>query len=202
MAPGKLGRLVGRSEDPLWESFINRPPADPNNDITPAILAAPEGNIYPVKTELSDPATNSGNIKGWALWLGADLVGVVKLEPLHRLGDGDPEASNEEEESEKYRFGIVCVVGSPYDSDKALGIGGQRAVQTGAIVTFFLGGYIRELGYSATIGGADRMAVAAAAGLGKPGKDGNLVVKGRKGHVHVTDVVLTDLPLAPDNTLE
>jgi hypothetical protein len=199
MKLGLLSRLGGKSKDQLWDNFLNRALADPNNDITSAILQAPEGIIYPVKTELSDPATTSRNIKGWASWLGADLVGIVRIEPSHPIID-DSLAASRDEENEPYSFAIVCAVGSLYDPNKAKGLGGQRAVQIGAFVNFFVGGYIRELGYAATIGGADRMAVAVAAGLGRAGKDGNLVVRGRKDYVHVTDVVRTDLPLAPDST--
>ena len=47
-----LGRwLTGGSRDPLWDHFINRTPADPKNNLTPALQGAPEGRIYPVKTD-------------------------------------------------------------------------------------------------------------------------------------------------------
>jgi hypothetical protein len=186
-----LGRWRARgTRDPLWHHFIYHAPADPKNDLTPALQGAPEGRIYPVRTEVSDPHTMSGQIKELAQWFGADLVGIAALQPAYLRPDSQSEAP--------YPFAIVCVIGSDYDPQEAKGLGGQLAVRDGAVITHHLRNYIRELGYRASIGGADPLAVAVAAGLGTLDRKGHLVTSLRSTHSHVADAILTDLPLAPD----
>ena len=90
----KFGRWLldrwraGARRDPLWDHFINRTPTDPKNNLTPALQGAPEGRIYPVKTEVSEPQTMSRQIKELGQWLGADLVGIAALQPAHLRPDG------------------------------------------------------------------------------------------------------------------
>jgi hypothetical protein len=182
--------LTGGSRDPLWDHFIYRAPADPKNNLTPALQGAPEGRIYPVKTEVSDPQTMARQIKELGQWFGADLVGVAALQAAHLQPGGQSEA--------QYPFAIVCAIATDYDPRDAKGLGGQLAAQNGAVVSHHLRNYIRELGYRASIGGADPLAVAVAAGLGTLDRSGRLVTKMRSPHIHVADAILTDLPLAPD----
>jgi epoxyqueuosine reductase len=198
-------RTGGRS-DPLWDHFIYRAPADPKNNLTPALQGAPEGRIYPVKTEVSDPHTMSRQIKELAQWFGADLVGIAALQPGYMPvgGQSDTAGSSSEEtdppenSAPRYPFAVVCAIATDYDPREAKGLGGQSAVQTGAVVNHHLRNYIRELGYRASIGGADPIAVAAAARLGRLDSDGRLVTSMQAAYVHVADAILTDLPLAPD----
>jgi len=186
-----LGRwFTGGARDPLWDHFIYRAPTDPKNNLTPALQGAPEGRIYPVKTEVSDPHTMSLHIKELARWFGADLVGIAALQPAHMQPGVQSDA--------RYLFAIVCAIATDYDPREAKGLGGQLAVQNGAVVNHHLRNYIRELGYRASIGGADSLAVAAAAGLGKRDRSGRFVSTIRGTQVHVADAILTDLPLAPD----
>jgi hypothetical protein len=190
-ARGLMGRwLTGRSRDPLWDHFINRTPADPKNDLTPALQGAPEGRIYPVKTEVSDPKTMSGQIKELGQWLGADLVGIAAMQPALRRLDGNSDA--------QYPFVIVCAIGTDYDPAAARGLGGQLAVQNGAVVNHHLRNYIRELGYRTSIGAADPLAVAVAAGMGTLDRNGRLITRMRRPYIYVADAILTDLPLSPD----
>lgn len=192
----RLGRWLrsrwrtGRAKDPLWEHFIYRAPADPKNDLTPALQRAPEGRIYPVKTEVSDPHAMSRQIKELGQWFGADLVGITALEPA-QVQAGSPS-------DVPFPFAIVCALATEYDPQEAPGLGGQLVVRNGAVVNHHLRNYIRELGYRASIGGADPIAVATAAGLGQPDKAGRFITKLRAAHTHVADAILTDLPLAPD----
>jgi len=198
-------RTGGRS-DPLWDHFIYRAPADPKNNLTPALQEAPEGRIYPVKTEVSDPHTMSRQIKELAQWFGADLVGIAALQPayLQPGGQSDVEVSSSEDTegqentTRRYPFAVVCAIATDYDPREAKGLGGQLAVQNGAVVNHHVRNYIRELGYRASIGGADPLAVAAAAGVGGLDSDGRLVTSMQAAYVHVADAILTDLPLAPD----
>jgi hypothetical protein len=202
-----LGRwLKGETRDPLWDHFINRAPADPKNNLTAALRGAPEGRIYPVKTEVSDPHTMASQIKELARWFGADLVGIAALQSAH-LQPGGQSATEDsstaaiegpEHTARQYPFAIVCAIATDYDPREAQGLGGQLAVQNGAVVNHHLRNYIRELGYRASIGGADALAVATAAGLGTVDKRGRFVTPRRGVHIHVADAILTDLPLAPD----
>jgi Reductive dehalogenase subunit len=186
-----LGRwLTGGERDPLWHHFIYHTPADPNNNLTPALQGAPEGRIYPVKTEATDPQTMSHQIKELGLWLGADLVGVAALQPAHLRSGARSDVP--------YPFAVVCAIVTDYDPAEAKGLGGQLAVQNGAVVNHHLRNYIRELGYRASIGGTDPVAVAVAAGLGTLERNGRLVTKLHSPYVHVADAILTNLPLAPD----
>jgi hypothetical protein len=186
-----LGRWLKRGAgDPLWEHFIYRAPADPKNNLTAALQGAPEGRIYPVKTEVSDPDTMSRQIKELGRWFGADLVGIAALQPSYMQAGGQSDA--------QYPFAIVCAIASDYDPREAKGLGGQLAVQNGAVVNHHLRNYIRELGYRASSGGADPVAIATAAGLGQLDRHGRFVASIRSAHIHVADPVLTDLPLAPD----
>jgi hypothetical protein len=187
----RLGRwLTGGRGGLLWDHFINRAPADPKNNLAPALQGAPEGRIYPVKTEVSDPQTMSRQLKELGRWVGADLVGVAALRPAHLRSGSQSDVP--------YPFAVVCAIASDYDPKEAKGLGGQLAVQNGAVVNHHLRNYIRELGYRASIGGADPLTVAVAAGLGRLDRNGRLVTKMRSFYVHVADPILTDLPLAPD----
>ena len=173
-----------RTDDPYWDFFINTPPADLANSIVELIRSAPEGNVFPGKAELHTPEITSSHVKGLARYLGADLAGIAKL------------AANEGAE---YPFAVVCAVRAECDPREAPGLGGQVAVQNGLFITFILGAWIRELGFRATAAAdpnAERLA--AAAGLGTIDPDGRLVTPEYGTGVHVADVILTDLPLAPD----
>jgi epoxyqueuosine reductase len=198
---------AGGRRDPLWDHFIYRALADPKNNLTPALHGAPEGRIYPVKTEVSDPHTMSRQIKELAQWFGADLVGIAALQPAHLQpgGQSDAEARGSEDtgppenSARQFSFAVVCAIATDYDPREAKGLGGQLAVQNGAVVNHHVRNYIRELGYRASIGGADPIAMAAAAGLGRLDSNGRLVTSTRAAHIHVADAILTDLPLAPDS---
>jgi hypothetical protein len=201
-----LGRWFTREgKDPLWEHFIYRAPTDPKNNLTPALQSAPEGRIYPIKTEVSDPHTMSRQIKELAQWFGADLVGIVALQPgqLSPGAQSGASVSTEtteplESRADRYPFAIVCTMASEYNPEAAKGLGGQLAVQNGAVVNHHLRNYIRELGYRASIGGADPIGMAMVAGLGTLDRRGRFVPRSQAAHVHVADPILTDLPLAPD----
>jgi hypothetical protein len=168
-------------DDPYWDTFIHRAPADPNNVISHAFKQVQPGGVNPVRTEVHSPNVMSSHVKDLAKFYGADLVGVV--------GFSDA------------RFGIVCVVRSEYDTRSAVGVGGHTPAMKGLFATFTVGAYIRELGYAADASDADREHLAAAAGLGSLTADGRLVTPQFGTAVHVSDVMLTDLPLQPDGVV-
>jgi hypothetical protein len=164
-------------DDPYWDAFINRPPADPNNLIPHGFKQVTPGGINPAKTEVHSPNVMASHVKELAQFYGADLVGIVQL----------PD-----------KFAIVCVLRSDYDTRTARGIGGQTPALKGLFATYTLGAYIRELGYAADSSETDRERLAVAAGLGTLEADGTLVTRQFGRNVHVADVMLTDLPLEPD----
>jgi hypothetical protein len=164
-------------DDPYWDAFINRPPADPNNLIPHGFKQVTPGGINPAKTEVHSPNVMASHVKELAQFYGADLVGIVQL----------PD-----------KFAIVCVLRSDYDTRTARGIGGQTPALKGLFATYTLGAYIRELGYAADSSETDRERLAVAAGLGTLAADGTLVTRQFGRNVHVADVMLTDLPLEPD----
>jgi hypothetical protein len=164
-------------DDPYWDAFIHRTPADPNNVIPHAFKQVQPGGVNPVKTEVHSPNVMAQHVKDLARFYGADLVGIVQL------SNGN---------------GIVCAVRTDYDERAAPGVGGQTPALKGLFASFTLGAYIRELGYSADASDVDRDRLAAAAGLGTIDANGRLTTRQFGSKVHVADVLLTDLPLQAD----
>jgi hypothetical protein len=177
-------------KDPYWDAFINRAVGDVRN-LPQEALRSPGGAVNPTKADLHSPEITSDHLKQLATFLGAELVGIVRLNGA---------ADRDQTDVESYPFAIVCAVRTDHDPRTALGVGGQVAVRNGRFVTFTLAAYIRELGYRATNQlPADEQRLAAAAGLGTLDAEGRLVPIRGGSRVHVADEVIhTDLPLAPD----
>ena len=189
LGPLKLPWLGKNShkDDPYWDFFINTPPADLANTVTEMIRNAPEGNVFPTKTELHTPEITSSHVKGMAEYFGAELVGITRLDP------------NDAHGGESYPFAVICAVRADYDPRQALGIGGQVPVQKGLFISFVLSAWIRELGFRASAApDPDADKLAAAAGLGTLNQEGRLVTPQFGVNVHVANVIRTDLPLAAD----
>ena len=181
-------------DDPYWDFFINTPPADLANTVTEMIRSAPEGNVFPTKAELHTPEITSSHVKDLARYLGSDLTGIAKL---NTATSSLPKKG--EEADSNYPFAVVCAVQADYDPRQAPGIGGQVPVQKGLFITFVLSAWIRELGFRATaVLDPDAEQLAAAARLGTLNAEGRLVTPEFGTHVHVANVIRTDLPLAPD----
>jgi len=187
LGPLKLPWLGKNShkDDPYWDFFINTPPADLANTVTEMIRNAPAGSVFPTKTELHTPEITSSHVKGMAEYFGAELVGIVKLDP-----SDNPEG---------HSFAVICAVHADYEPRAAPGMGGQVPVQNGLFISFVLSSWIRELGFRATAApDPDAEKLAAAAGLGKLNKEGRLVTPQFGANVHLANVIRTDLPLAAD----
>ena len=58
--------------------------------------------------------------------------------------------------------------------------------------------YIRELGYTALRGKANPQAAALAAGVGELGRNGLIITEKFGARIHLSDAILTDLPLLPE----
>jgi hypothetical protein len=174
-------------DDPYWDFFINTPPADLANTVTEMIRKAPEGNVFPAKTELHTPEITTQHVKGMAEYFGAAMTGIARLD------------AHDPTNPEGFPFAVVCAVGAAYDPRKSPGIGGQVPVQNGLFVTFVLSAWIRELGYRATAApqpGDEKLA--ARAKLGTLNSEGRLVTPQFGVNVYVANAIRTDLPLAPD----
>ena len=173
-------RANRRRHDPYWDFFISTPPADRANSMLDVIRNAPEGNVFPTRADLHSPEVTASHVKGMASYLGADLVGITRLD--------DDDAG--------HPFAVVCAVRADYDPHEAPGIGGQVPVQNGLFVTFVLSAWIRELGYQASMTTSlDGARLAVAAKLGTLDRTGKLVTAEYGTRVHVADVIRTDLPL-------
>ena len=83
------------------------------------------------------------------------------------------------------RSAIVCLIRADYDTATALGVGGQTPAMKGLFATFTLGAYIREMGYATDPTDLDTKMLANVARLDT-------------AHMHIADVIVTDLPLEPD----
>jgi hypothetical protein len=183
-------RRPDHHDDPYWDAFINRPPADVRNLIPEIIGKAPEGNVFPTRAELHTPAVTSSHLKELATYLGAQLVGIADL------GRQNPELAH------GFPFAVVCGVRAEYDPYTSPGVGGQAPVQAGQFVTFIVGCWVRELGYRASmkieVPREQRERLAVASGLGTLNSAGRLTVPKLGTQVHIADILFTDLPLAAD----
>jgi hypothetical protein len=183
---------IGRAEpdDPFWDVFINRAPADHRNVVNLALADAEEGSVHPTRTEVHSPNVMSSHVKTLGQYLGADQVGIVQL-ATNPFADAPAAAGP--------FFGIVTLFRADHDTRTAPGSGGQAPAVKGLFVTFNLAAYIREMGYRAnrpkTI---DSEQLAVTAGLGTLNADGRLVSPRLRPCVHAAEVIVTELPLEPD----
>jgi epoxyqueuosine reductase QueG len=150
------------------------------------MASAPEGNVNPALADLHSPEVTARHVKELAAYLGADLVGITRVDPDEQYGEQRP-------------FAIVCGVRAPYDPGRAAGVGGQAPAMDTQYASFVVAAYIRELGYQATAApDARAAALAARAGLGQLSPEGRLVTPAWGESVHVAEVIRTDLPLQAD----
>ena len=183
---GLLGWPLGRSRDPYWKGFVNRPLADQANVLTDAIRHASEGRIFPTRSELPEPGRLIRDLDQLIRFLGGSAMGVARTETafLRPSDDSVPGASPDSAElAIAHPFTIVCAVHAEHHPTKTRGMAGQYVLHESASVNFSLAAYIRELGYRATVRPVDSAAAAKAAGLEPQRRE------------YVGDAVLTDLPL-------
>jgi hypothetical protein len=183
-------RRFGADDDPYWEAFIKRQPADVRNMITEIVGKAPEGNVFPTRSDLHSPDVTASHTKELARYLGAKLVGIADL------------SRQPEEIARGFPFAVVCAVKADNDPWESPGIGGQAPVQEGQFVTFIVASWIRELGFRGSmkieVPREERERLAVAAGLGKLNSDGRLTVPKYGTRIHIADILFTDLPLVAD----
>jgi reductive dehalogenase len=163
--------------------------------------------------EWSDSAAITRDVKNAAIYFGADIVGVCRLDrrwiytTSFDLGSGE---YNPQEIPEAFQYAIVMGFGEDYEmlryaptyiADAETSLGYSRMAITNAYVSKF----IKVLGHRAmscstnTIGITIPMAVQA--GLGQLGRHGMLITP-RFGPAVRISKVLTSLPLIPDRPID
>jgi len=169
----------------------------------------PEGE----KWDVTDRATLTRDIKNAAVYYGADIVGVCKLDRRwiyshsFDLGSGE---YNVQEIPDEFQYAIVMGFGEDYQmlryaptyiADAETSLGYSRMAITNAYVSKF----IKILGHKAmscstnTVGITIPMAIEA--GLGQLGRNGLLITREFGPAVRISKV-LTSLPLIPDNPVD
>jgi reductive dehalogenase len=174
--------------------------------------------IYNHKFRLKnpDPTAMTRVIKQTARWIGADRVGVAKLNPLwiythwgqhNAMYTGAAKHGDPIEISPEYDNVIVMIHGMDYDMmrrtpnvEPATDIGYSKAAWCAASLATF----IAELGYKAIpsvneLGLSIPMAVEA--GLGELGRHGQLITREYGPRARISKV-FTNLPLVPDSPID
>src|SRR6266567_5072434 len=187
---------------------------DQGNYFTASLRQAPDGSINPQRTKVDDPAAMARHIQRVGKYLGADIVGVGKAHPALLYGGGSLNdggytvdrsnaADSPRELSQKFPYVIV----TPVAWDYALGQAhrhhiGDAAYDTTLMQTILvltaLERYIKELGYTALRGKVNPQAAALAGGVGELGRNGLIITEKFGARIHLSDAILTDLPLEPN----
>ncbi len=172
------------------------------------------------QADVSDPAAAARNIKKAARFYGADIVGVCELdqrwvyshsyEDLSFMGGTEKGESRPQTVDEVFKYGIVMGFDMDYQMMKrypsyiaaaVTGMGYSRMV----IASNALGAFIRGLGFQtidcSTNDVVLSIPLALQAGLGDLARNGLLVTPELGPRLRLT-IVLTDLPLVPDEPIE
>jgi len=173
----------------------------------------------------SDPQTVTRDIKNAALYFGADLVGICRLDrrwvyshtydgegPSGGPGDA-PVVTGEhkpQEIPEESHYAVVMGFGEDYNMMRyAPSWIAHAATSVGysmmAITNMFLSAFIRSLGFKAIDCSTNDVALtipmAMQAGLGELGRNGLLISREFGPRLRISKVI-TDLPLAADSPIE
>jgi reductive dehalogenase len=221
---GDMGKVLfdyGRntiSADPIARTNSNRC-RDKGNVFTDVLRRAPQGKVNPDKTEVLDPKLMSRHIKNVGKYFGADIVGIGRAHPALLYAGGtlrdtgfivDAEDGPTESPAElckKYPYVIVTPVAWDYELAKAHRHHiGDAAYDTTLMQTVMVltavENYIKELGYTALRGKVNPQAAALAGGVGELGRNGLIISEKFGSRIHLSDAILTDLPLEPDQPID
>jgi epoxyqueuosine reductase len=159
-----------------------------------------DGPVHPRRIEVSDPAEMAQQVKAKATELGADMVGICRLQ-LHMIDLG---------EDVSHEYVIVACVAEDYEKV----LHGANAVEEEAMRTYAkcaeiatdLATYIRNLGYPALAhhnGGSEVQPIPIfyQVGFGELGRHGSLINE-KYGGSFRPGFVTTDLPLVEDQPRE
>jgi len=163
-----------------------------------------------------DPEEATRRVKGFAHRLGADLVGITRLNPLWTYSHRGMAGRHEGEEwgrplEVKHEYAVVLATEMALDlvqtaPHTAGTIETARNYAMGAIISTGLAQFIANLGYMAT---AEHMMyyqsllvpLAVDAGLGELGRHGYLITKKLGPRIRLA-AVTTNLPLIPDQPVD
>ena len=204
---------------------IDKPNGDANNSAAIASILMPDYlsashivrpiNLRGEKLDLN-PEEATLRVKGFARKLGADLVGVARLNPLwlysHRGMDGSRQGEEWGQALEVlHEYVIVIATEMSFDMvqtspHSSTIIETAHNYAEGASISTRLAQFIANLGYSAT---AEHFAyyhsllvpMAVDAGLGELGRHGYLITKELGPRLRLAGVT-TDLPLVPDKPVD
>jgi epoxyqueuosine reductase len=165
------------------------------------------------KLEITDTAKLTRDVKNTAIYYGADIVGICKLDRRwvyshsFSLGDG---AYNQQEIPDEFQYAIVMGFAEDYEilryfptyiADAETSYGYSQM----AITNAYLAKFIKVLGYKAmscsTNDVANTIPMAMQAGLGDIGRNGLLITPQFGTRVRISKV-LTSLPLVPDTPID
>ena len=159
-----------------------------------------DGPVNPQRVEVSDPAEAAKRIKAKAMELGANMVGICRLQP-HMIDLG---------EDVLHGFVIAACVAEDYEKV----LYGANAVEEEAMrvyakcteIATALAAYVRSLGYPARAhhnGGSEVQAIPIfyQVGFGELGRHGSLINE-KHGASFRPGFVTTDLPMAEDEPHE
>jgi reductive dehalogenase len=171
-----------------------------------------DGPLNPERTEVTDSAQMSADVKEVARFLGTDMVGISPLNqafvfPYHFEGERDNAFAEQVPIENNHRYAISLGVemnlakikaAPSYIDNAEVGLQYHHAAR----VAVELAAFIRELGYPARAHHMDNEEVlhvplAVSAGMGELGRMGMLVTR-RFGPRLRLATVTTDLPLDPD----
>lgn len=176
-----------------------------------------EGGVEPERPRVEVPPDKATEIvKGFARYLGADLVGVCKTNPLwaysHRgIVFGDTQGEWGKEIPEPLPYAVVIATEMDLETTMSAphtpaSIESERGYARGACVAIPLAQYFVEMGYQAApqFAGAYDLAMvplAVDAGLGELGRPGYLIAREFGPRVRLF-AVTTDMPLVPDEPVD
>ena len=163
-----------------------------------------------------DPAALTPIVKRMARWLGADAVGIAKLNPLwvythwgtqNVMYSGAAQAGDPISIPPGYQYVVVMINSMDYD-----GIRRSPAVEEETDIGYSKAGwcasslatFIAELGYKAIPAVNElgiSIAMAVDAGLGELGRNGQLITRDWGSSVRIGKV-FTNLPLIPDRPID
>jgi len=163
-----------------------------------------------------DPAAMTATIKDTARWIGADMVGIAKVNPLWIYTHWGHQNVRYSEAAElgdplelpsEYDRVIVMIHEMDYDvmrRSPAVEYETDIAYSKGACCAASLATYIAELGYKAIPAVNEigiNVAMAVDAGLGEMGRHGQLITRDYGPRVRISKV-FTNLPLLPDQPID
>jgi reductive dehalogenase len=224
---GELGKAMHNwycntvAKDPLMRATDSSHAADKRNFLTFHTNAAGKGKVNQERVTV-DPVAMSRHIKKVAKWLGADIVGIARVNPNFMYASGAKAGGRYIENGEaednyanwtpddlakRFPFVIQATVAWDYDTLQAhrhhVGdLSYHHSSMRSAMMMKTLEGYIKDLGYTVLRGTVNPQGAGLAAGLGELGRNGMMISEKYGARIHMPDPIMTDMPLVPDKPID